>query len=199
MTNFSFPLTLRFKIIALAPQVFVEDSRGQLLLYVKQKLLKLKEEVNVYRDKAQTDRAYRVNADRIIDFNADYAISNQSGQAIGAMKRQGMRSIWKARYEVDAAFSLDSSFVIEEENPWVKMLNGFVEEIPLIGALSGYFLHPVYLVKRKGEGVVMKLTKQPALWEGRFELTRVGTVTDQEKELLVLSVVMMLLLERSRG
>ena len=38
-----YPLELSFKIIALAPQIYVKDARGQELLYVRQKLLKLKE------------------------------------------------------------------------------------------------------------------------------------------------------------
>ncbi len=192
------PLTFRFKLIALAPQIAVEDARGMLQLYVKQKLLKLREQVNVYTDEAQRDLTYQINADRVIDFRARYTMTDRAGRVIGTIKQRGMKSLWKAHFDVDDAFGRES-FFIEEENPWTRMLNGFIEEIPLIGALSGYILHPAYLVKRVDGTVVMKLKKQPALWEGRYQLTEEGSVNDQEKLLLTLSVLMMTLLERSRG
>ena len=37
-----FPLDLRFKIVAIAPQISVTDASGALLLYVKQKAFRLK-------------------------------------------------------------------------------------------------------------------------------------------------------------
>lgn len=196
--KFDLPIILRFKLMALAPQIFVEDSRGQLLLYVKQKLLKFKEEVNVFADEAQTQRAFGIKADRVIDFRARYTITNAAGNTIGAIKQRGMKSFWKAHFDVEDAFGREA-FFIEEENPWTRMLNGFIEEIPIIGALSGYILHPAYLVKRVDGTLTMKLKKQPALWEGRYELTQLQAVDDAQRELLTLSVVMMTLLERSRG
>jgi hypothetical protein len=195
---FSFPLTLRFKLLALAPQIFVETQSGELLLYVRQKLLKFKEEVNVFADEAQSNLAFTMKADRVIDFRAKYTITDHAGRVIGTIKQRGMKSLWKAHFDVEDAFGRES-FFIEEENPWTRMLNGFIEEIPLIGALSGYILHPAYLVKRVDGTLVMKLKKQPALWEGRYAFTEEGTVNDQEKLLLTLSVLMMTLLERSRG
>jgi uncharacterized protein YxjI len=192
------PLLLRFKLIALAPQLSVEDASGRLLLYVRQKLLKLKEEVNVFRDEAQSDLAYTIKADRVIDFRARYTISDKFGQTLGTIKQRGMKSLWKVHFDVEDNFGRES-FFIEEENPWVRMANGLLESIPILSALSGYLFHPTYLVKRVDNTIVMTLKKQPALWEGRYELSEVVPVSDQEKTLLTLSVVMMTLLERSRG
>jgi uncharacterized protein YxjI len=197
-TDFSLPLTLRFKLIALAPQVFLEDSSGQLLLYVKQKLLKLKEEVNVFTDEAQSDRAFTIKADRVIDFRARYTIANSAGQTLGIIKQRGMKSLWKAHFDIEDAFGRES-FFIEEENPWIRMIDGLFGSIPIIGMLSGYLFQPTYLVKHVDGNVVMMLKKQPAMWEGRFQLREVQPTTDAEKQLLALSVVMMTLLERSRG
>jgi uncharacterized protein YxjI len=197
-TDFSLPLTLRFKLIALAPQVFLEDSSGQLLLYVKQKLLKFKEEVNVFSDEAQNNLAFTIKADRVIDFRARYTIANSAGQTLGIIKQRGMKSLWKAHFDIEDAFGRES-FFIEEENPWIRMIDGLFDSIPIIGMLSGYLFQPTYLVKRVDGNVVMMLKKQPAMWEGRFQLREVQPTTDAEKQLLALSVVMMTLLERSRG
>jgi uncharacterized protein YxjI len=198
MNNFSLPLTLRFKLIALAPQVFLEDSRGNLLLYVRQKLLKLKEEVSVFSDEAQNHLAFTIKADRVIDFRARYTIANSAGQTLGTIKQRGMRSLWKAHFDIEDAFGRET-YLIEEENPLVRMLDGLFGSIPIIGILSGYLFQPAYLVKRVNGGIVMKLKKQPALWEGRFELTEVAPTSDADRQLLALSVVMMTLLERDRG
>ncbi|TAG81018.1 MAG: hypothetical protein EAZ21_07035 [Betaproteobacteria bacterium] len=198
MKNFSLPLTLRFKLIALAPQIFLEDSSGQTLLYIKQKLLKLKEEVVVYADQAQSQQTHTIKADRVLDFRARYTITGQVGQTLGAIKQRGMKSLWKAHFDVEDAFGRES-FFIEEENPWIRMLDGFFDSIPIIGMLSGYLFQPTYLVKRVDGRLVMKLKKQPAMWEGRFQLTQEAPTSHAENELLALSVVMMTLLERSRG
>jgi uncharacterized protein YxjI len=198
MNNSSFPLTLRFKLIALAPQVFLEDSRGTLLLYVKQKLLKLKEEVNVFTDEAQSNLAFTIKADRVIDFRARYTITDRAGHVVGAIKQRGMRSLWKAHFDIEDAFGREA-FFIEEENPWIRMLDGLFDSIPIIGMLSGYLFQPAYLVKRIDGNVVMRLKKQPAMWEGRFDLTEVAPSSDTDRQLLSLSAVMMTLLERDRG
>ena len=49
----SYPLSLRFKIIAIAEQLAVHDSSGRLMMYVKQKAFKLKEAITVYSDEGQ--------------------------------------------------------------------------------------------------------------------------------------------------
>jgi hypothetical protein len=189
--KFDLPLTLRFKLIALAPQIYVEDQQEGLLLYVRQKLLKFKEEVSVFADEAQSDLRFTIKADRVIDFRAKYTITDRSERTIGAIKQRGMKSLWKAHFDVEDAFGSEK-FFIEEENPWTRMLNGFIEEIPIIGALSGYILHPAYLIKRVNGTLVAKLKKQPALWEGRYLFTKEGSLSDEEAQLLTL-------LERSRG
>ena len=74
-----YPLTVSFKILALAPQVAVRDVEGQLLFYVKQKLLKLKEAVTVFSDDGQTQPLFYINADRVLDISARYHISDAQG------------------------------------------------------------------------------------------------------------------------
>lgn len=114
----SYPLTLRFKRIAIARQLSVEDAGGQLLMYVKQQAFKLREAITVYADSAQTRPLYKVNADRVIDFAATYNISDQAGNGIGAVRQQGMRSIWRTRYDILREGT--PIFHVQEENPWAR-------------------------------------------------------------------------------
>lgn len=192
-----FPLQLSFKLIALAPQLTVSDAAGRTVAYVQQKLFRLKEAVTVYADERKAEVGYRIAADRVIDFSAQYHFSAADGRALGAVRRRGMRSLWRAHYEVlgpDEA----PAYRIEEENPWVKMADGLIGEVPVLGMFSGYFLHPSYAVKR-GEEVVLRMRKQPAMWEGRFAVEQLQPLAEEEQERLMLSLVMLVLLERARG
>ena len=193
-----FPLQLRFKIMAISPQISVTDAAGRLLMYVKQKAFKLKEAVTVFADEAQTRPLYSIKADRVIDISAQYAITDETGQQVGVLQRKGMRSLWRAHYEVSRGGGV--VLTIREANPWVKVVDALVGELPVIGIFTGYILHPAYLISRADTGeVVMKATKQAAFLEGKYNIERVGDLRPEDETLAVLNVLMMLLLERRRG
>ena len=200
-----YPLTLTFKILAVAPQIRVTDADGTPLLYVHQKAFALREAVTVYRSEARQNVVFTIAADRVLDFNAVYAITDGQGRRLGALARRGRRSIWKARYDI-----LDdqgrSVFRVHEDNAWTKVLDGLAQQIPLVGSLAGYFFNPSYTVEaddpatpeQEGDPAV-RLVKQPAFWEGRFSLERLGTLAVEQEALVLAALLMMLLRERSRG
>jgi hypothetical protein len=193
-----FPLSLSFKILALAPQIFVRDASGAVQMYVRQKLMKLKEAITVFSDEAQTHPIYTINADRVIDWSARYRIAEAgSGAELGAVKRQGMRSIWRAHYEIERGGAV--VMTIREANPWVKVMDHLLGEVPVLGLLTGYFFHPAYIVSASDGSQLLKLHKQAAFLEGRFKLDQLATMADEDERLAVLSLLMMLLLERRRG
>jgi hypothetical protein len=194
-----FPLDLRFKLIAVAPQISVTDAAGALLFYVKQKAFKLRESVTVFRDAAQTQPLYRIAADRILDISAQYRIDEEGGAPVGVLRRRGMRSLWRAHYEVHRGGV--PALLIREENPWVKLLDGLLGEIPILGLFTGYVLHPAYrLTRAAGEETLLRAVKQPALFESRYLIERAREdLSPADQTLAVLALLMMLLLERSRG
>ncbi|MEO6462894.1 MAG: hypothetical protein ABIP29_07445, partial [Candidatus Eisenbacteria bacterium] len=131
-------------------------------------------------------------------WSARYEIADaSSGRALGAVKRQGMKSLWKAHYDI--LVDDQPRFTIRGENGWVSLADGFLGELPVIGMLYGYLFHPAYLVTPANETPVMRLEKQPAFFEGKFTLEKKGTVAAEDEERILLSLVMMLLLERDRG
>lgn len=193
-----YPLSMSFKILALAPQIKVTDAQGQSVCYVKQKLLKLKEAVTVFSDESKQKVLSEIKADRIIDWSACYHFFDQSGESFGAVRRKGMRSIWKAHYEV-----LDENdnhiSTIEEENPMSKVADSIFGEIPLIGAFSGYLFHPKYLMKSVDGEPRLRLTKQPAFFEGKYTLDKLVEFDPVDELRALMAFLMMSLLERSRG
>ncbi|HEY9621891.1 MAG TPA: hypothetical protein V6C78_16155 [Crinalium sp.] len=192
-----YPLELTFKIWTLAPKISVTDNQGNLVFFVKQKLFKLKEAITVHADEQQTKLLYNIKADRIIDFSARYNFSDANGTDIGAIKRRGLKSIWRARYDIFDGEA--SNFILQEENPWVKVLDALFQEIPVVGMLSGYVLNPKYLVTRADGNVVMRLEKQPSFFSRKFTIKQVDQLSDREESQILLSLLMMILLERARG
>ena len=193
----NYPLTLTFKVIALAPQLSVTDASGQLVFYVRQKLMKLRESVTVYADREQKRAVTQIKADRILDFNAVYGFEDQQGRRFGAVRRAGMRSLWKAQYEVQRGDA--PILTIREDSAFTRFMDGVIGDLPIIGLLSGYFFHPSYSVTRPDGTRVLHVKKQPALWEGRFTIEREAELTPDEEASAILSILMMVLLERDRG
>ena len=192
-----YPLSMSFKIVALAPQLSVTTSDGTLRFYVKQKLLKLKEAVTVFADTAQSQALYTIKADRVLDFSARYQFTAADGQPIGAIKRQGMRSLWKAHYDI---FDGDTpALTIREANPWAKVMDALLGEIPIVGMFTGYLFHPAYVVSRPDGTVVLRAKKQPAFFESKFTIEQESELREHEEIQALLGLIMMLLLERSRG
>lgn len=194
----NFPLQLSFKLIALASQIYIRDANGQLIGYVKQKLLKIKEDINVFADIEQTQHLYNIKADRIIDFSAKYNFTDAHGQNIGSIKRRGMRSIFKAHYEIFNSSGLQA-FEIREENAWIKVIDSVIGEIPVLGMFTGYFFNPAYIISRMDGTPIVRLRKQPAFFEGVFNLEALASMSEEEEERILLSTLTMTLLERSRG
>lgn len=194
----NYPINLSFKILALASQIYIRDANGNLLGYVKQKMFKLKEDINIFADEAQTQLRYNIKADRIIDFSAKYTFTDAGGRTLGAIKRQGMKSLWKANYDIENSAG-QPVLKIREENGWVKVVDSIVGELPVVGMFTGYFFNPSYLVERTDGVPLIRLKKQPAFLEGKFEVSPLGQMTQEEETLSLLGVLMMTLLERNRG
>ena len=138
-----YPLQLTFKLWAFAPQISVVDAQGNNQFYVRQKLFKLKEAINVFVDEQKTQILYNIKADRIIDFSAKYHFSDVNGTDMGAVKRRGLRSLWRARYDIFEGETI--VMTIQEENPWVKIMDALFAEIPIVGLFTGSVDHKIIL------------------------------------------------------
>jgi hypothetical protein len=197
---FQYPLHLTFKIWTLAPnRVTVTDNQDNLLFVVRQKAFKLKEVIVVYGDEKLTQPLYEIKADRIIDFSARYNFTDAQDNQIGGVKRQGMRSLWRARYDIFGSDHPNPVMSIQEENPWVQVFDALLSEIPIVGLFTGYFCNPTYTVTRPDEQIVMRLEKKPGFLSRHFTIKMLNQLQEEEEQQAVLSILMMILLERRRG
>ena len=196
-----FPLDIRFKLIALAPRMFVNDSSGASVCYVSQKVLKLKEDIQVFTDESRTTELYRIKADRVLDFNASYAFTDsRTGENLGAVRAKGWRSLWQATYPIVDETGA-TTHTITEDNPWIKMGDALLREVPVVGIFSGYFLNPTYTALAEGSGKpVMQLRKEPGFFEGKFSLNLLDqSLSETERVRIMLSFLLMVQFMRSRG
>ena len=199
LKNLNYPLDFKFKITTLSSDFNITDRNGNYVCYVRQKMFKLKEDVIVFSDETRIKQLYRIKANQWIDFNASYTMTHQSdGKSVGVLARKGMKSLWKSTYEIVDS-SNTSKYSITEKNAWVKVIDGMVSEIPVIGMFTGYFLNPVYEVKDRSGKLLFELKKMPSLIGRRFQLNRVVDIADEDETLVILSLLMMVLLERSKG
>lgn len=86
---------------------------------------------------------------------------------------------------------------IREANPWIAVVDGLLGEIPVLGMFTGYFLNPSYLITNMQDETVFELKKTPSLMERRFGLEK--QAQSEHDELVTLSCMMLMLLERSDG
>lgn len=199
LEGLQYPLTLSFKILALASQATVTDASGRTVLYTKQKLFKFREHVEIFTDKTRSTLLAEIKANKVIDWSARYFSTDANGAEIGSVGRRGWRSIWKAHYEAFNPGDSTPDFSIHEENAWAKVADSFLGEIPIVGLLTGFFFHPRYLASRTDGTPAMRLTKQAAFFEGRFKIEKLTDLSPREELNLFLSFLMLVLLERKRG
>ncbi len=199
LNNLNYPLDFKFKITTLASDFNITDKNGNYVAYVRQKMFKLKEDVIVFNDESKSKELFRIKANQWIDFNASYSLSEiATGRSFGRLARKGMRSIWKASYDILDAND-QPKFKIQEDNGWVKVFDNMVGEIPVIGMFTGYFLNPSYTVTGMDGKAYFRLKKMPSFFGRRFQLDRLIDIDDEEESLVILSLLMMTLLERARG
>ncbi len=199
LQNLNYPLDFKFKITTLSSDFNITDRNGNYVAYVRQKMFKLKEDVIVFNDESKSQELFRIKADRWLDFNASYSMTDLStNRNFGRLARKGMRSFWKATYDIVDERDI-VKFTITEDNAWVKVWDNLIGEIPIIGMFTGYFLNPSYSVKDVSGRAFFRLKKIPSLIGRRFRLERLIDIDDEDESLVVLSFLMMVLLERARG
>lgn len=205
MSMFDYPLNLRFKLIALAPRIIVTDNKGEEILFVSQKIFKLKEDIRIYSNQHKDREIYNIRAEKVLDFNTRYNFFiSDTQEHIGSVKAKGWRSIWSATYHIDDPYEKPLMYIIED-NPWVKVGDALISEIPFVGLLTGYFFHPSYTCYQ-GKDIedrsqaVMQIKKENAFFEGVFSISLINQHIDHDDEVsALLSFILMVQFMRQRG
>lgn len=198
MQHLQFPIKFTFNIGTISNDFTATDANNKTVAYVRQKMFKLKEAIDIYADQNRKQINYTIAADRWIDFSAAYSFKDAQGTPIGKIARKGWASIWKAEYEViDQNDQLQ--YHIREENGWVKVIDSLIGQIPILGFFTGYLFNPAYKVTDMNGNLIARLVKEPSFFGRKFEVTKEGTIDNDDDDRIMLSLMMMILLERRRG
>jgi hypothetical protein len=193
-----YPIEFKFKISTFHNDFTATDALGRTHAYVKQKMFKLKEHVNIFEDENQTVKLAEIHADKWLDFNTCYTFRDTNGNSTGKLLRKGWRSLWKASYEIyDENDKPDLH--IGEANPWAKVLDSLLCEIPLVGMFTGLIANPRYIITRPDGTLVCTFKKSPSLFGRKFSLIKECAFEPGEEARIIKGLMMMALLERRRG
>ncbi|MEN8816793.1 MAG: hypothetical protein ABF274_07995 [Nonlabens sp.] len=198
MNNIEYPIKFSFKVTTLSNDFTAKNASGQTIAYVKQKMFKLKEAITVYSDESKTRILYTIAANQWLDFSAAYSIKDANEKEIGKIARKGWRSMWKAEYDI-VNQNNEPQYKVQEANAWVRVGDSLLGEIPVLGFFTGYLFNPTYNVTNRNGEIVVKLKKKPSLLGKEFELEKTANIDEDDKELVMLGLMMMILLERRRG
>ncbi|MEP1487193.1 MAG: hypothetical protein ABJL44_05605 [Algibacter sp.] len=198
MKDIKYPVDFKFNIGTISNDFVAKDALGIPLAYVKQKMFKLKEDILIYDNENKSQLNYRIKADKWIDFSAAYSISDKNNKEIGKVARKGWKSIWKTEYElIDQHQKLQ--YHIREDNAWVKVFDGILGQIPVLGALTGYFFNPSYSVLDLNNNPIVRLKKEASFFGRKFQITKLDDIDTDDEERIILGLMMMILLERRKG
>ena len=197
-SSMSYPLAINFKLVSWTQDIRMTDATGRSVGFVHQKALKLREQIEVFADESRGRLMYTIQADNILDFSGRYRFKGAMGTDFGCIRRHGIVSLWKAHYTIEDPSGREL-FTIREANPWVKVFDSLLSEVPILGMFTGYLFHPAYDVVDAMGNHVMQLAKQPSFFERSYSVSCLGRVAPDDEVRVLLGLMMMILLERSRG
>ena len=198
MNKLEYPIKFSFKVTTLSNDFTARNASGQTIANVKQKMFKLKEAITVYSDESKTRILYTIAANKWLDFSAAYSMKDANEKEIGKIARKGWRSMWKAEYDIINENN-EPQYKVQEANAWVRVGDSLLGEIPILGFFTGYLFNPTYNVTNRNGETVVKLKKKPSFLGKEFELEKTANIDEDDKERVMLGLMMMILLERRRG
>jgi len=114
--------TLKRQVFALTGKLRFYNPQGQVVIYVEQKMFRLREDIRIYGDESKSQEILLIQARSIIDFNTAYdVVDTASGQKVGTLRRRGWRSMTRDEWEV-----LDGNDqvvgMLFEDSVWMALL-----------------------------------------------------------------------------
>ncbi len=198
MKHIQYPIRFAFKITTLSNDFTATDATGATIAYVKQKMFKLKEAITVYGDTSKKNVLFTIKADKWLDWSAAYSMFDASGNHLGKVARKGWKSMWKAEYNIIDQ-NEKQQYKVQEASAWTRVADSLMGEIPVVGFFTGYLFNPTYNVTDVNGDIVVKLHKKPSFFGKEFEVEKLSAIDEDDKERVMLALMMMILLERRRG
>ncbi len=113
---------LRRQVLALTGTFRLYAPNGAIVIYCKQKMFRLKEDIRAYTDESMAQELLFIKARQILDFSATYDVfDSSSGAQVGTLRRKGLRSIVRDEWEILDAKGL-SLGILQEDSTLYALL-----------------------------------------------------------------------------
>lgn len=184
------PLKVRRKsALKIGHEVFITDQSDNLLLWIKQKGFKMKEDIRVYSDESKSEERLTIQAAKIMDFNAAFhVIDPQTGERIGGMRRKGWSSMIQDEWQI---LDVDDNQIgsIHEDTMLLAILRRFLSSL----------IPQTYEFKVNGEKVAqLKQHFNPFLFKGEFKMEPQGS-EKLDPRLAIAGIVLLMIMEGRQG
>ena len=125
----------------------VWTADGQLIMYIKHPIMKLREEFMVYEDEAQTRPLLRVKSKQVIALNLTYEITDAtSGVLLGSVRKQGLKSLLRDKFIVVDANEQEVGYageqgasVLRRFFPWLTSKHAIFANNQPVASISQVF------------------------------------------------------------
>lgn len=120
--------TLRRKVFTILGAKFhIYDPYGELALFAKLKAFKIKEDVRIYADEAQTQEVLSIRTKSVFDIAGTYDVQDSTtGETVGALRRKGLKSMFRDEWLILDANGQEIG-KIKEDSGIKALVRRFVE------------------------------------------------------------------------
>ncbi|MFB6262788.1 MAG: hypothetical protein ABEL76_04035 [Bradymonadaceae bacterium] len=168
-----------------SPKFYIYGPDEQdLRFFVKQKAFKLKEAIRVYESEQMQNEKLRIEARNVMDFAGTYDVETPEGEHVGALKREGLKSMFQDEWKI-----LDSSDrevgKIQEDSAAMALMRRF---------LGGALIPQTFHVTVEGRQVG---TLDQRFWpfSPRYDIDFSGNDGELDPRLGVAAIVLLLAIE----
>lgn len=145
-----------FKLFGEAFHVY--DEYGSVILYSKQRPFKLREDFRVYSGETQAQELLTVKTPTMIDFGATYNVQDATtGEAIGAIRRKGLKSIFKDEWTFLSSEGLEVG-KLSESSMAGAFLSRFINLVPQTYVVTSADGRTIAEIKQHFNPFVLKYT-----------------------------------------
>jgi uncharacterized protein YxjI len=111
-------------------------QEGPLLVFVEQKRMKLREQVDFFGDTAKTQLLFTVKAENVLDPRGRYQLLDPSGQIIARFKKNFAQSLARSTWHLQDAAGNETG-IAKERNLFAALFRRYGSLVPYIGELLG--------------------------------------------------------------
>ncbi len=99
---FTYPsYLLKRQVLALTGKLRFYDPNGNQVMFVEQKMFRLREDIRVYTDETKSQEILLIQARHILDWAAAYDVLDpQTGEKAGVLRRKGWKSLLRDEWQI---------------------------------------------------------------------------------------------------